>query len=157
MTSLLPQSEMLPRVSEHWCLTKDGDPYCYEMARRHYSARHYRKQRRRLFVGPGRKLVLIAGDGKALFVWRKFIDGTQPAQTGHNCAIFRNEGAVLSSQLIREAVAVVYDRWGRARCYTLVNAHKIKNQNPGCCFIKAGWRRCGTSKGGLMILELLPE
>lgn len=152
--ALIPQSEQLPAVSTHWCITRDGDPYGYELARRHYSARNYRQQRQRLFVGPGRKLVLLSKDGAALFVWRRFVDGTQPPQTGHNCALFRNEGVTLSSDLIREAVAIVFNRWGRDRCYTLVNAEKVRSTNPGCCFLKAGWRRGGTTKTGKLIFEL---
>ncbi len=154
--ALIPQSEQLPRVSERWFLTRDGDPFGYELSRRHYSARNYREQRQRLFVGPGRKLVLLTGDGMAVFVWRHFIDGTQPKQVGYNCAIFRNEGNSLSSALIREAVEVVFEHWGRQRCYTLVNPSKIRSVNPGCCFKKAGWRQCAYSKTGKVILEFLP-
>lgn len=154
--SLFPQSEQLPILSKHWCLTRDGDEFAYELARRHYSARVYREERQRLFVGPGRKLVLLSTDGMALFVWRRFVDDTQPAQSGHNCALFRNEGQILSSQLIQEAVAVVYQQWGGDRCYTLVNPDKIRSTNPGCCFLKAGWRRCGLTKTGKLILELEP-
>lgn len=156
METLFPQSEQLPTVSENWCQTRDGDVYGYELARRHYSARNYREQRQRLFVGPGRKLVLLSKDGAALFVWRRFKDDIQPPQSGHSCALFRNEGQCRSSDLIREAVDVVFQRWGRDRCYTLINAQKIRSSNPGCCFKKAGWRQCGISKTGKIILELNP-
>lgn len=153
MISLFPQSEQLPSVSEHWCLTRDGDVYGYDISRRHYSTRRYRTQRQRLFVGPGKKLVLLSKDGTALFVWRRFKDDTIPAQSGHNCAIFRNEGTILSSLLIREAVNIVFSTWGRERCYTLVNPKRVRSSNPGCCFKKAGWKRCGVSKTGKIILE----
>jgi len=42
---------------------------------------------------------------KALFVWRKFEDDS--GQKGINCSIFRNESDILSSDLIREADAIV--------------------------------------------------
>lgn len=154
MISLLPQSEQLLKASEHWCLTRDGDPYGYDISRRHYSTRHYRAQRQRLFVGPGKKLVLLSKDGTALFVWLQFKDACQPSQTGYCCSIFRNEGNELSSSLIIEAVEIVFDRWGRARCYTLVNASKVRSSNPGCCFKKAGWKAAGRSKGGKLIFAL---
>lgn len=150
---LISQSQQLPQVSEHWFLTRDGDEYGYEMYQRHYSARRYRQQRQRLFVGPGRKLVLLTGDGSALFAWRDFMCDIQPLQEGWNCAIFRNEGATLSSLLIREAVNVVFVRWGHGRCWTLVNPSKIRSTNPGCCFLKAGWRKSGLCKTGKIILE----
>ncbi len=33
-----------------------------------------------------------------------------------------------------------------------VNAGKVKSVNLGCCFLKAGWKREGVTKGGLIIL-----
>ncbi len=58
-----------------WYLTKDGDRTCLALYERHYSAYRYQDGRRRkLFVGPGEKIVLRTGKGDALFVWRKFID-----------------------------------------------------------------------------------
>jgi hypothetical protein len=54
-------------VRPHWWLTKDGDFDCLEMYLRHYSAHIYGDQReRKLFVGPGEKVVLRTdGDGPA--------------------------------------------------------------------------------------------
>lgn len=152
-TSLFPQSEQLKRASANWCYAKDGDAYCYDLSRRHYSARRYRRPRQRLFVGPGRKLVLLSSDGLAVFAWRDFFDAVQPPQMGWNCCIFRNEGPVLSSILIAEAVEVAFKEWGKARCYTLVDPKRIRSTNPGYCFKLAGWRQCGVSKNGKTILE----
>jgi hypothetical protein len=148
--SLFPQSDQLTMLSAHWGWAKD------ELARRHYSARNKRRLQQRQFVGPGRKLVLLSSDGQAVFAWRDFIDDTVPPQTGYNCSIFRNEGTVQSSLLITEAAAIVRRLWGNSRCYTLVNAAKIRSTNPGFCFIMAGWQRCGVTKTGKIILELLP-
>ena len=153
---VFPNVAGLASVSDHWLMTKDGDPWAYEMSRRHYSARRYRQKRQRLFVGPGRKLVLLSSDGLAIFAWRPFLDDCYPRQNGHNCAIFRNEGRMLSSMLVMEAVQVVLSAWGNDRCYTLINPSKIKSHNPGCCFKKAGWKSAGVSKTGKVILEFLP-
>jgi len=143
-------------ISGNWQQVKDGNPIALEMYERHYSAYHYADGRiRKLFCGPGYKLVLLAMDNKALFVWRKFIDGS--GQKGINCAVFRNEGTVLSSLLIKEAVEICRKKWPKERLYTYVNKEKIRSTNPGYCFIKAGWRKCGITKGGLIILELEAE
>lgn len=155
--ALIPQFEQLPEASEHWCFTRDGDLYAYELFQRHYSAMRNGRRKIRQFVGPGKKLVLLSKTGNALFAWRHFIDDTQPIQRGHNCAVFRNEGNVLSSQLILEAVSIVFKRWGINRCYTFIDPAKIHSSNPGFCFKKAGWKQCGTSKNGKLILELIPE
>lgn len=71
-----------------------------------------------------------------------------------NCAVFRNENKkLLSSALIKEAVAIALKRWPGERLYTYVNAKKIKSSNPGYCFKAANWKYCGKTKGGLVILE----
>lgn len=100
-------------------------------------------------------MVLLTPDALALFVWRKFISDDR--QTGVNCAVFRNEGAGLSSDLIRAAVEMAWERWPGERLYTYIDPQKTRHKrDPGRCFLKAGWRHHGWSKGGLRILEMLP-
>jgi hypothetical protein len=41
-------------------------------------------------------------------------------QRGVNCAVFRNESSVLSSELIREACGLAWTRWPGERLYTYV-------------------------------------
>ena len=111
-----------------------------------------------LFVGPGEKLVLLTPCERALFCWRKEryrLDG----QEGVNCAIFRNEGAGRSSDLIREADQIAWNRWPGERLYTYVDASKVRRKrDPGRCFLRAGWRPCGVSKERhLLIFECRPE
>ena len=96
-------------------------------------------------------MVLLTQENNALFVWKKFIDAS--GQQGVNCAVFRNEGTIKSSALIEEAVELAQRRWPGERLYTYVNAKKIRSTNPGYCFIKAGWKKYGLTKGGLVILE----
>ena len=135
-----------------WWLTKDGDDVCRKLFDRHYSRRKYRDGRRpKLFVGPGQKIVLRTWEGDALFVWNKFRDAS--GQEGVNCSVFRNESDKLSSDLIRQADAIADFCWPGVRHYTYVNAEKIRSINPGACFKKAGWRTCGMTKGGKVILE----
>lgn len=109
-----------------------------------------------LFCGPGQKMVLLTPCERALFVWRKFKDDCIPKQIGVNCAVFRNEGAGQSSDLIVSADQLAWDRWPGERLYTYVDAKSVKSRNPGYCFIAAGWTPCGYTKGGLRILEILP-
>lgn len=135
-----------------WYLTKDGDKSCLEMYERHYSAYQYKDGRKRTqFVGPGEKVVLRTARADAFFVWRNFIDDS--GQVGINCSAFRNEGDYLSSELIRQADAIADFIWPGERHYTFVRAESIRSRNPGFCFLKADWRRCGKTKGGLLILE----
>ncbi len=139
-----------------WWLTKDGDRSCLKLYSHHYSARKaYRDGRPRYqFVGPGASIVLRTADASALFVWREYIDDTIPKQNGIECSVFRNEGPERSSELIRQADAIADFCWPGARHYTKVDPPKIRSSNPGFCFLAAGWRKCGLSKGGLQILQL---
>lgn len=135
----------------YWIVGQDGEPELYEMYRRHYSSSKNPKPKIKQFVGPGQHIVLTLPDRTALFVWRKFINDS--GQKGINCAIFRNESKILSSDLIREADAIANFCWPGERHYTYIRSEAIKSKNPGWCFLCAGWNRCGYTKAGLFILE----
>lgn len=142
-------------IGDGWIMSRDGDPSGRAIFDRHYSRTRYADGRRpKLYVGPGFKMVLVHASGRALFVWRKFIP--MDGQTGVNCAVFRNEGAGEASELIRTAEEPARDRWPGERFYTYVNPRAVRGNPPGNCFLRAGWRRCGETKGGLHILEKLP-
>lgn len=148
MGALLPLATWVPIL--------DGEDTARAMFERHYSAAKSLALRRergtKLFAGPGFKLVLATPCRRGLFVWRKFISAD--GQVGVNCAVFRNEGAGLSSDLIRAADAIADQRWPGERHYTYVNPRAVRSVNPGYCFLKAGWRRCGITKARkLLILE----
>lgn len=139
---------------------KDGDLDGLAIFKRHYSYRPYADGRRNdplyrnrnLFVGPGGKMVLLTPSGDALFIWRKFINAR--GDEGLNCAAFRNESFTIASKLILEAENMALQRWkNERRFYTYVNPEKVKGSCPGYCFIRAGWKRCGVTKGGLIVLE----
>jgi len=139
-----------------WIPIKDGNPSGMSLFMRHYTARPFRKLFQ--FVGPGEKLVLLTPDARALFVWRKFISDT--GERGVNCAVFRNEGSVSgrSSTLITEANMIAWKRWPGERLYTYVDATRVRHKrDPGRCFLRAGYRKCGETKSGLLILETFPE
>lgn len=139
-----------------WWLTKDGDRTLLPLYERHYSAHQYADGRvRRLFAGPGEKLVLRTQSGDAGFVWRNFVSDSD--ERGLNCSFFRNESALLSSELIRQADAIAYSVWACRRHYTYVDPQKVRSGNPGFCFLAAGWRRCGQSASGKLILERVAE
>jgi len=124
-------------------VTLDGDPECRELADRHYSRKTHGAA---LFMGPGRKIVLRDPAGTWLFAWRMSLL-REDGQTGWECSIFRNESDRLSSEIILEC-----EEYVTGRKFTYINAKKIRSVNPGCCFKKAGWKKIGRSKGGLILL-----
>ena len=144
-----PTTEQIEWSLRRWIPIKDGDGRAFGLYRRHYSAAPKSSGiRLRQFTGPGEYLALLTLEQNALFVWdRKQLRDDR--QDGVNCAIFRNEGEHLSSELIIEAEEWAMERWGKTRVFTYVNASKIASINPGYCFKVAGWRHEGYSKNGL--------
>lgn len=147
------QPYLFGNESGPWIPIRDGNPTGMSIFLRHYTARERRKVFQ--FVGPGEKEVLITVDAMALFVWRKFI--SDAGEAGVNCAVFRNEGPVRSSELILAADTVAWSRWPGERLYTYVDPLKVRHKrDPGRCFVRAGYSKCGMTKSGKIILHKLP-
>jgi len=143
----------LSLIETVWIPVRDGNPTLMDLFLRHYTARASRK----IFqcIGPGEKLALVTPDARAVFAWRKF--KSDAGEEGINCAVFRNEGAGRSSDLIRDADRIAWERWPGERLYTYVDPAKVRHKrDPGRCFLRAGWTHAGWTEKGLRILEHLP-
>lgn len=111
---------------------------------------------------PGRSLVLLTADGRALWAtnWqRPEFQSWQPGLDCWVCTVFRNEGQYLSSLLVRQAVAATRAAFGEAPAggfVTFVDSRRIRpKRDPGRCFRRAGWQVIGTTKRrGLVVLGL---
>ncbi|MCS0459514.1 hypothetical protein [Rhizobium favelukesii] len=144
-------------IGEGWMEVKDGNDTARSLFDRHYSRYFYADGRKpKIFVGPGEKLVLLTADARALCVWRKF--KSADGQDGVNCAVFRNEGSDLASGILKEAMAIAWERWPEERLYTYIDTYSVTptivRGNPvwGYCFRKAGWKFCGVSKARKLII-----
>lgn len=148
--------QQLLRLScDHWELCRDGEREVRRFYERHYSARIYKDGRESLkCMGPGEYMLLMTPERDALFGWRKF-RSMRIGEWGVNCSVFRNESGWLSSMLIGEAVQRAWARWPQERLYTYVNSERVDSPNPGYCFKMAGWKTCGQTAKGLLVLELL--
>ena len=66
----------------------------------------------------------------------------------------------MSSGLIIEAVAATRYLFGEPPALgmvTFVNTDKVRpKRDPGRCYLRAGWRNVGFTKGGLVALQQLP-
>ena len=150
-----------------WWLTTDQDVALLAMHARHYPKRHYADGRRVYqCMGPGDKVALRTEACDAIWGWRKFIDDcidirTNKRQEGVNCAFFRNEGPVRSSDLVRQADAIADCEWADRRHYTYVDPQRVRAGLPGACFLAAGWKyvryrgRRVRTQSGRLILERL--
>jgi len=143
-----------------WTLSHRADPEAVAIADRHYNRQKVGSPQ---FVPPGRCIVLKAICGRALWVtsW-PFAQYVKHAWAGAWVnSLFRNEGAGLSSDLIRQALAVtrhVYGEPPELGLVTFVDAGKTrKKRDPGRCYRRAGAKHVGFTKGGLWAFQFLPE
>lgn len=142
-----------------WHVSHRFDEQALPLADRHYNRRAVGSPQ---FVPPGRCFVLTSVCGRALWTssW-PFAEYTKHAWAGAWVnSLFRNEGAGLSSELILEAVAATRANWPDVPALgmiTFVDAAKVrKKRDPGRCYLRAGFRRAGETKGGLLAFQLLP-
>ena len=127
--------------------------------------RHYNRQSvgSPQFVPPGRCLVLSATEGTAVWVtsW-PFAEFTKHAWAGAwiNSLFRRESGPVVASEMIRQAVAATLAEWDAPPdlgMVTFVDARKVRRKrDPGRCYLRAGFRPVGATKGGLLAFQLLP-
>lgn len=142
------------RVS--WQLSNRFDPRACELADRHYNRRNVGSPQ---FVPPGRCFVLWQPMAFWVTSW-PFAEYVKHAWAGAwvNSA-FRNEGAGLSSELIREAIACTRSIWEPPALgmITFVDASKVRHKrDPGRCYLRAGFSHVGHTKGGLLAFQMLP-
>jgi hypothetical protein len=153
-------------VSEQrWCVSHRADPAAARLADRHYNRK---KIGSRQFAPTGSCAVFLTDCGRAfwitsapLAVWVKH------AWAGAwICSAFRQEGAGVASQLIRQAVAATIAHYGAPPALgmvTFIDRNKVRpimvRGKPvwGWTYLKAGFVDAGETKGGLLALQLWPE
>jgi hypothetical protein len=146
-----------------WRLSWRADPLANRLAKRHYTCQSPDSKQ---FVPPGRCVVLRTEEADAVWVtsWPLAAYVKHAWAGAWMCSMFRNEtgGRLLSSDLIREAVACTRWIWPEAPplgMVTFVDASKTRRKrDPGRCYVKAGWTRleARTKEDGLIVLQLLP-
>lgn len=145
-----------------WELSHRFDPLALPMADRHYNRRKVGSPQ---FVPPGRCLVLRRE--KALWVTSyPFAEYVRHAWAGAWVnSLFRNEGPECASSMIREAVAISRSIWAAPALgmVSFVDPKHVPMKRRrgeeicGYCYLKAGFRHVGFTKGGLWAWQMLPE
>lgn len=141
-----------------WHLSNRFDPRALPLANRHYNRQ---KPGTPQFVAPGSNLVLLSAAADALWVTlvQQHVQHAWPR--AWNCSLFRNESGALSSSLIRAAVAASVWRYGPPPpegFITFIDPSRVRaKQDPGYCYLRAGWVPSGVTGKGLLVLRLAPE
>ncbi len=144
----------------YWVMSHRADPTVVPLADRHYNRQKIGSPQ---FVPPGRCVVLKTPALDAFWVtsW-PFAQYVKHAWAGAwVCSAFRNEGPILSSDLILDAVRCTRHRYGDIPALgmlTFVDPAKTRRKrDPGRCFRRAGFDPVGYTKGGLVALQLTPD
>jgi hypothetical protein len=171
-----------------WALTKDGDPRGRALADRHYSRTTVGAK---LFVHPAKKLVLIhladyleGADAVWASTWPfaeyvrhdwagepgsypmvEVMENGQPRKVTPgtwNNALFRNESRLLSSDLIRQAVAVTRCIWGDPPplgMVTMIEPASVRQKETvGRAYLAAGFQHVGVTRSGeKQVFLLMPD
>lgn len=142
-----------------WQLSFRADQTARRVADRHYNRQAVGSPQ---FVPPGRCVVLRTPDAGAVWVtsW-PFAEYVMHEWAGAWMnTMFRNErrDLYLSSELITEAVAATLSVWPTPPALgmvTFVDPGKVRRKrDPGRCYVRAGFRPVGTTKGGLLAFQL---
>jgi hypothetical protein len=141
-----------------WTPSHKFDPRSCLIADRHYNRRKIGSPQ---FVPPGRAVVLRHDDDALWVTSWPFAEYVRHAWPGAWVnSLFRNESDRLSSELILEAVAHTRSVWPEPPplgMITFVDAGKVKRKrDPGRCYLRAGFKPVGFTKGGLHAFQLDP-
>lgn len=141
-----------------WHESHRFDPFALPMADRHYNRRKIGSPQ---FVPPGRCVVLRCERALWVSSWpfAEYVRHRWPGAWINS--LFRNEGAGLSSELIREAIAATRWYWPDVPSLgivTFVDGKKVRRKrDPGRCYKRAGFRFVGFTEGGLYAFQLTPD
>jgi hypothetical protein len=138
-----------------------ADPAAAAIADRHYNRQKIGAAQ---FVPPGRCVVFRSVDGQSVWTtswpFPEFVQHAWPGAWINS--LFRREGGdVVASEMIRFAVAHTLAHWPDAPdlgMVTFVDPGKVRaKRNPGYCYLKAGFKLVGETKGGLLAFQMRKE
>ena len=132
--------------------------------------RHYNRQKPGTpqFVPPGRCLVLLENSAQALWVtswpFAEYVKHAWPGAWVNS--LFRREGGIEASEMILQAIAHTLHQWPQPPELGMVSFVDPKKVKPtmrrgkpiyGYCYLKAGFKHVGYTKGGLWTWQMLPH
>lgn len=146
----------------NWQLSHRADANVLPIADRHYNRQ---KPGSPQFVPPGRCLVLKAPQALWVTSW-PFAEYVRHAWPGAWVnSLFRKEGPGCASTMVLSAIAATRMFWEPPvlGVITMVDPRHVPGvmvrgkRIYGFCYLKAGFKHVGFTKGGLWVWQLLPE
>lgn len=146
----------------NWRESFRADPVARVIADRHYNRQKIGTAQ---FVPPGRCYVLLQERGALWVTSWPFAEYVKHEWAGAWVnSLFRNEGGGQASVMIRSAIAATRSKWAPPDigCVTFVDPKHVKPTIRrgvaiyGYCYLMAGFKHVGFTKGGLWAWQLLP-
>lgn len=142
-----------------WQISHRADQKARVIADRHYNRQKVGSPQ---FVPPGRCFVLKQKRAVWVTSW-PFEQYVKHDWGGAwvNSLFRRQGGRQIASEMIRDAVAATRWKWPEVPALgmiSFVDENKVrKKAQPGRCYIEAGFKYVGRTKGGLLAFQMLPE
>lgn len=145
----------------NWCISHRADRRALPLADRHYNRQKIGSPQ---FVPPGRCVVLLAPAALWVTSW-PFAEYVRHAWPGAWVnSLFRREAGPVASEMIRSAIAVTRSIWQPPQqgIITFVDTKhvapkRVRGQDVyGYCYMRAGFKHVGFTKGGLWAWHMAP-
>lgn len=142
-----------------WQISHRADQKARVIADRHYNRQKIGSPQ---FVPPGRCFVLRQKRAVWVTSW-PFAQYVKHDWGGAwvNSLFRRQRGRQIASEMILDAVAATRWKWPEVPALgmiSFVDENKVrKKDQPGRCYIEAGFKYVGRTKGGLLAFQMLPE
>ncbi len=151
-------------AEQRWCVSHRADPAAARLADRHYNRQKIGTPQ---FAPTGSCAVFLTDCGRAFWITSNpRAEWVKHAWAGAwVCSAFRSEGAGRASELTRQAVAATRAHYGEPPdlgMVTFIDRRKVRatmvrgEPTWGWTYRKAGFAYAGETKGGLMVMQLLP-
>ncbi len=158
----VPMEARVSAGRQMWLLSHRADAPAVAIADRHYNRQKIGTPQ---FVPPGRCLVLLQEQALWVTSWPfgEYVKHAWPGAWINS--LFRKEGPGTASEMIRDAISATRSIWEPPElgCVTFVDPKHVKptkvrgKEIYGYCYLKAGFKHVGFTKGGLWAWQMLPE
>ncbi len=141
-------------VGQYWTQIHDDNPMFKQALVSHkvpYSK--FRLCKTNPYADGSRRINLMYEMGQAIMGWKR--KKSDMGYHGIQCVLFCNKSNIISSRLLVDGQKLARERFEDERYFVYLDPNEENYENIRNSFQKAGWKKVGTSKKNLEILEII--